>query len=273
MVTCRPTTPLDSKNVDFLDLINQTKLQIKQQKSPRKVPNEISRVEAQNLTKSVTSIDAIETSGVEDVNSSDPPSPINDSLAPAALMEDLMEDDEAHINDELDAKLFTNEEIDIMDQEIEQKEKLVSALEDSLKQQDEMKEQYDSQLENLKNKINDLETNKKKEIAKIQSKMKSGKSALKTVEADKEDVKRVTVQYERKIKDYQSQVKGLQAAKKTHEKEQKKAKTAPSRRTPRTNHCQNRRKQWPNRRKPRPTLQKPNRTIMTIWLVVRVHRT
>lgn len=224
-VTCRPTTPLDSKNVDFLDLINQTKLQIKQQKSPRKVPNEISRVEAQNLTKSVTSIDAIETSGVEDVNSSDPPSPINDSLAPAALMEDLMEDDEAHINDELDAKLFTNEEIDIMDQEIEQKEKLVSALEDSLKQQDEMKEQYDSQLENLKNKINDLETNKKKEIAKIQSKMKSGKSALKTVEADKEDVKRVTVQYERKIKDYQSQVKGLQAAKKTHEKEQKKAKT------------------------------------------------
>merc|ERR1712146_717763 len=75
--TCRPTTPLDNRNSDhYLDLINKTKLEIKHkketiEKSPRKVPSE-------NLTRSVTSIEGIETSGVEDANSSDPPSPIND---------------------------------------------------------------------------------------------------------------------------------------------------------------------------------------------------
>merc|ERR1711972_235272 len=75
-----------------------------------------------------------------------------------------------------------------------------------------------------RNKINDLEKNREKEISRIKSKIQNTK--VKNSGSDnKEDVKRVQISYEKKIKEYQSQIQGLQAAKRNHEREQKKAKS------------------------------------------------
>ena len=110
--------------------------------------------------------------------------------------------------------------LSLMTENIDRKEELVEALEQSLAAQEAMKHDYETQIETLRKQILEKETNKKERIENLKKKMKSTQNSA----LHQNEIKNIKKECDKQILNFKKKMTDLQKSLKLHEVERNKAK-------------------------------------------------